>query len=54
MTVKKCQQMQNSYIGVDINVRRQACQGVHIDIVVTELRSWRPSCCTSGGSSDLG
>lgn len=52
--VQKFQQMLNTYVGTDIDVWRQACQGVHIDIVVTELRSGRPSSCTSGGSSSLG
>lgn len=46
------QQMTNTYIGVDINVWSQACQGIHIDIMVTELWGGRPSSCTScGGGS---
>lgn len=52
--VRKFQQMRNTYVGIDINVWRQACQSVHIDIVVTELRGGRPSSCTSGGRSSLG
>lgn len=39
----------NTYVDIYIDVRGQACQGIHIDVVVTELWGGGPGGCASGG-----
>ncbi len=47
-------QVPNTYVDIYIDVWSQACQGIHIDVVVTELWGWGPSGCASGGGGSWG
>jgi len=44
----------NTYVDVYIDVWSQAGQGIHIDVVVTELWGRGPSGCASGGGCSWG
>ena len=44
----------NTYIDIYIDVWSQASQGVHIDVMVTELWGWGPSGCAGGGGCSWG
>lgn len=44
----------NTYIDIYIDVWGQASQGIHIDVVITELWGWRPGGCASCGGGSWG
>lgn len=47
-------QVPNTYIDIYIDVWSKPCQGIHIDVMVTELWGRGPSGCASGGGSSWG
>lgn len=44
----------DTYVDVDVDVRGQACQGVDINVVITELWGGRPGGCAGGGGGGGG
>lgn len=44
----------NTYVDIDVDVWSQACQGIHVNVMVTELWGGGPSGCASGGGSSRG
>lgn len=47
-------QVPSTYVDIYIDVWSQACQGIHIDVVVTELWRGGPSGCAGGGGGSWG
>lgn len=47
-------QVPSTYIDIYIDVWSQACQSIHIDVVVTELWGGGPSGCAGGGGGSWG